>query len=202
MSNLSKTTVAPYCKVCHDAGKPESMYTSHFIRESKVPGSRVVCPTLLSQECRYCFKSGHTVKYCKEIKRVQMKKNQQEKREKETTVVAMTDNKSNNIYYALTFDDEEENETNEDTNEDIIEQQEQEQTIAPLSYKNIIEITKKQALQEELEKIQEEEKRKAEEKRKRETLAMPVPSLGPIPAPIYIRSAINWADDSTSDEDY
>jgi hypothetical protein len=28
----------------------------------------VVCPLLLSQECRYCFKLGHTVKFCQALK--------------------------------------------------------------------------------------------------------------------------------------
>lgn len=189
MSHFSKTTATPYCKVCHDAGKEESVYLSHFIRESKIPGSKVVCPTLLAQECRYCFKTGHTVKYCKEIKRVQMKKNQQVKKEQAIAV----EHKSNNIYHALTFDEESDIEENQNENEQIT---------LPLSYKNIIEITKKQVLQEEIEaeKRKEEMQRKTQEETDKKTLPIPVP----IPAPIYIRRActINWADDSTSDEDY
>ena len=57
-----------FCKVCQDAGKPEAEYKSHFTRQSKDPNSAVVCPTLLALECRYCFKSGHTVKYCPTLK--------------------------------------------------------------------------------------------------------------------------------------
>ena len=53
-----------FCKVCQDAGKPESLFTSHFPRETNDRNSRVVCPTLLAQECRNCGKRGHTVKYC------------------------------------------------------------------------------------------------------------------------------------------
>ena len=49
------------CKVCKDAGKEASMYESHWVRKRGV----VVCPTLLSQSCGYCGKSGHTPKYCK-----------------------------------------------------------------------------------------------------------------------------------------
>ena len=61
MSSSSK----PYCKVCHDAGKTEREYTSHFVKS--VPGAKgiVVCPTLLAQECKHCFKKGHTINYCK-----------------------------------------------------------------------------------------------------------------------------------------
>jgi hypothetical protein len=57
-------TVKAFCKVCHDAGKPESIYTSHFVRAAPSPDAPVVCPTLLAQPCRYCSVAGHTVKYC------------------------------------------------------------------------------------------------------------------------------------------
>lgn len=53
------------CKVCKDAGKPESVYRSHFPRETPDPNSRVVCPTLLATICTCCGKKGHTVKYCR-----------------------------------------------------------------------------------------------------------------------------------------
>ena len=49
------------CKVCQDAGKPESECTNHRLKDIN---GNVTCPTLLKIECRYCFKSGHTVKYC------------------------------------------------------------------------------------------------------------------------------------------
>jgi hypothetical protein len=53
-----------FCKVCQDAGKSEKEYTSHFVRSAPGPNGVVVCPTLLSQECRYCYGRGHTVKFC------------------------------------------------------------------------------------------------------------------------------------------
>ena len=56
----------PFCKVCADAGKND---TAHFVRATPDPKSNVVCPTLLALECRYCFKNGHTVKYCTVLKR-------------------------------------------------------------------------------------------------------------------------------------
>lgn|GEM_PF-1507348 len=61
---MTVKVVKPFCKVCHDAGKPESVYTSHFVRSDTGPNSKVICPTLLAQECRYCCKIGHTVKFC------------------------------------------------------------------------------------------------------------------------------------------
>ena len=67
--NINNTSqIQKYCKVCHDAGKTQTEYQSHFIRESRDPNSNVVCPTLLLLECRYCYKNGHTVKYCPSIK--------------------------------------------------------------------------------------------------------------------------------------
>jgi len=55
-----------YCKVCHDAGKPESEYRSHYVRSTPDRNGKsvVTCPTLLSTECRYCHKTGHTTKFC------------------------------------------------------------------------------------------------------------------------------------------
>lgn len=55
----------PFCKVCADAGKTD---TAHFPRKTPDPNSEVVCPTLLALECRYCFKNGHTFKYCVVLK--------------------------------------------------------------------------------------------------------------------------------------
>ncbi len=55
----------PFCKVCADAGKSD---TAHFPRKTLDLNSQVICPTLLALECRYCFKNGHTVKYCSVLK--------------------------------------------------------------------------------------------------------------------------------------
>jgi hypothetical protein len=59
----------PFCKVCHDAGKPESDYTSHHVRSlpDKQGNSKVTCPTLLNTECRFCYDLGHTAKFCPAI---------------------------------------------------------------------------------------------------------------------------------------
>jgi len=62
--NNSKVAPKPFCKVCHDAGKSEKEYTSHFVKSEPGPNGKVVCPTLLAQECRFCFQGGHTAGYC------------------------------------------------------------------------------------------------------------------------------------------
>jgi hypothetical protein len=62
--NNSKVAPKPFCKVCHDAGKTEKEYTNHFVKSEPGPNGKVVCPTLLAQECRFCFEAGHTAGYC------------------------------------------------------------------------------------------------------------------------------------------
>jgi hypothetical protein len=66
MSRTNKAVVTPCCKVCKDAGKSAREYGSHWPKDKD---GATVCPTLLSQECRYCYVSGHTVKYCKVLEK-------------------------------------------------------------------------------------------------------------------------------------
>jgi hypothetical protein len=55
----------PFCKVCRDAGKTESVYTSHYVKSKE---GIVTCPTLKNVTCRYCHKNGHTVSHCQVLK--------------------------------------------------------------------------------------------------------------------------------------
>ena len=64
-SSRQQRTRTPFCKVCKKAGKPQSVYTSHFVRDK--PNGKVVCPTLLSTECRYCHELGHTKAHCPKL---------------------------------------------------------------------------------------------------------------------------------------
>ena len=69
LATMSKTfnttkTKTPYCKVCHDAGRPESEYTSHYVKDQPGTDGKVICPTLLNQACRICHQKGHTSTYC------------------------------------------------------------------------------------------------------------------------------------------
>lgn len=63
--NTKTNTNNKFCKVCFDAGKDESIYKSHYVKNNTTQKGVVVCPTLLNQCCRYCHKQGHTLKYCK-----------------------------------------------------------------------------------------------------------------------------------------
>jgi Nanos RNA binding domain len=102
-----------FCKVCLDAGKPESVYTSHFVKASKDENAAIVCPTLLSQECRYCKKNGHTVKYCKVLEKDNKRKERQTKiqsqiKPKPVESKKENKNKNKNVYMALCESDDEE----------------------------------------------------------------------------------------------
>lgn len=89
MSRVTKkvTMKKPYCKVCHDAGKPESEYTSHWVKDLS---GKTTCPTLLNLECRYCFKPGHTVKFCD----VLIKMNKEKEREDRKSATASKQTKT------------------------------------------------------------------------------------------------------------
>lgn len=113
MSSRNQPTKKPYCKVCHDAGKPESVYTSHYVKTSLDANAKIACPTLLALECKYCFQSGHTVKYCSVIKKnekakrtEEFKKIQQE--QKKTKPVASSVKNAFSSLCDLSDDDEEE----------------------------------------------------------------------------------------------
>jgi hypothetical protein len=82
-SRQSSTAVAvkPFCKVCQDAGKPESEYTSHFVKDVPGPKGKVVCPTLLSQACRICNETGHTSSYCTKYRAPRDNRDNRESRE-------------------------------------------------------------------------------------------------------------------------
>jgi hypothetical protein len=61
--------VKPFCKVCKDAGKEENIFSSHWVKNDQ---GKVCCPTLLAQECRYCYELGHTTNYCQELKKAKV----------------------------------------------------------------------------------------------------------------------------------
>ncbi len=95
---------SPFCKVCFDTGKPESLYNSHYVND--VPGKKgvVICPTLLSLECRYCKKTGHTVSRCPAItntRKVEYARQRQERQVSTRTENTTTTTTTNNRFAAL-----------------------------------------------------------------------------------------------------
>ena len=45
--NTKTNTNNKFCKVCFDAGKDESIYKSHYVKNNTTQKGVVVCPTLL-----------------------------------------------------------------------------------------------------------------------------------------------------------
>ncbi len=101
-----------FCKVCHDAGKPESDYTSHHVRSlpDRQGNTKVTCPTLLNTECRYCYELGHTAKFCPAIaarKKTEERSQKEEERRAIQKPVAFKPKTITNIYAALYESDDE-----------------------------------------------------------------------------------------------
>ena len=90
----------PFCKVCFDAKKPESEYTSHHVRSlPDMNGKTVVtCPVLKSTECRYCYNFGHTAKFCPVLE-------ENKKKEKKAKSAAIKAEKAEKAAEALLVED-------------------------------------------------------------------------------------------------
>ena len=111
----NSTALNKFCKVCQDKGLPESVYRSHYTRETPDPLAKVCCPTLLALECRYCGANGHTVKYCAVLKdrervekravKTEMRQSHQQQNEKRNQS-PVQDKKPKNAFAVLYEDDE------------------------------------------------------------------------------------------------
>jgi hypothetical protein len=66
---MSRTTKKPICTFCLNLGKTETEYSHYtYSLPDRNGKSNTLCPELLATECKYCFKLGHTVKYCPKLK--------------------------------------------------------------------------------------------------------------------------------------
>jgi hypothetical protein len=108
----TKSSTKPFCKVCYDAGKPESEYTSHYVRSlpDRNGSTMVTCPTLMTTECHYCGNYGHTIKFCPIAS--SRNKNQPQKqnyiqhyKEREMPKKTTTTNNPNNVSKFAVLDD-------------------------------------------------------------------------------------------------
>lgn len=98
----------PYCKVCHDAGKTEIEYKSHWVKDMT---GKTTCPTLLNTECRFCYKTGHTTKFCKELEKLNKNKERIERKvEKPNPKPTTVKNKPVNKFSAFQCDSDSEGE--------------------------------------------------------------------------------------------
>lgn len=112
----------PYCKVCQDAGKTEIEYSNHWVRSlpDRLGKSTITCPTLLSTECRYCFKFGHTTKFCPVIEKSNKDKERIDRKaqfEASKPAVKVQPKKSVSVFAALAEDSDSEDEVKVSTKE-------------------------------------------------------------------------------------
>jgi hypothetical protein len=98
-NNSKQTARKPFCKVCFDAKKPAEVYESHWVKDRE---GKVTCVTLNSQECRYCYKQGHTVKFCPVIAEQNSNKERAERRQKDQERRAIEEEKSKKSKIAST----------------------------------------------------------------------------------------------------
>jgi len=117
-TTTNPVAINKHCAFCFNAGEPESAYTSHFLRESKDPHSKVVCPLLLNNECPSCGKKGHTRKECKA--KYNKKVTQEPVAKAANNKVTKAAHKSSNCFDALMSSDSED---------------EREQKVAPITSK-------------------------------------------------------------------
>jgi hypothetical protein len=109
MSRTVQATKKPYCKVCFDAGKPESEYTSHWVRSlpDRNGKTTVTCPTLLDTNCRYCYQSGHTTKFCKVLEKQNKDRERAQMEPKKTKQMAPKEKKPASVFAGLMDSDSE-----------------------------------------------------------------------------------------------
>ena len=118
-SSRNNSSKKPFCKVCHDAGKPESVYTSHCVKTYNIKTGKTdtTCPTLMALECRYCWKLGHTVKFCpvlEENKKMDVERardrarHEYQARQEQQQAAVQAQNKPKNAFAAFAEEQEEE----------------------------------------------------------------------------------------------
>ncbi len=146
-TNSKQSSNKPFCKVCFDAGKTESEYTSHYVRKTTDPNSELLCPVLKATECRYCHQMGHTISRCAlreqnnsrrrpDVAPVAPQQAQVAQAPVVQAPLATQVKKSNNKYAAFEEDDEEEVQVQVQVEAPLVKQeqaQEQVQVQAPLS---------------------------------------------------------------------
>lgn len=135
----TNTMKKPFCKVCYDTGKPAEIYNNHFVKDIPGPKGVVICPTLLSLECRYCKQKGHTVSKCPII----AEKRSQKRFVKPVTILQKHDKKpvkknTNRFDLLETDDDSPPEEESKDVQEDDTEDELKTLTRNPNSYASVL----------------------------------------------------------------
>ena len=104
-----------FCSVCHKAGKTEREYTNHFIKSTPGPNGIVICPTILSSECKFCFQRGHwaSEEHCPSLREKKKREKKEQYNRQQPVVVSSTATKRVHLhklsaYDALSYDSDNE----------------------------------------------------------------------------------------------
>ena len=186
-NNNNKPVYKTFCKVCQDSGKTEKEYTSHNVRDSK--SGNTTCPMLLSQECKRCFRRGHTIKYCTQQPMQQPMQPVVKKAESQAKTTPAT--KSKNMFTAFDTDSDEEEVVEEfPTLAAVVK------PVAALNYGRLISMTEQQVKKEEIQAIVRSEQKAA---------AVKAPTLIVAPVVKTQKTFTSWAsaesDSDGSDEE-
>ena len=115
----SQGTKTPFCKICCDLGKPKSVYTSHYVRQTPHIDSMITCPVLLANVCRHCNMTGHFVGACPKAKRearqrreerIAEERQRRKQEEKRAKACVESYRRGKNVFAALDEDSDDENE--------------------------------------------------------------------------------------------
>jgi hypothetical protein len=109
---VTKNGKKPICTFCLNLGKTESEYSHYTYALPDSNGkTKALCPELLSTECKYCFKLGHTVKYCPELKHQEKGRAKADRKAKaaevEKTKPKVQEKKSGSVFAGLIDSDSE-----------------------------------------------------------------------------------------------
>ena len=107
--------VKKFCGVCQKAGLSEREYTSHFTKSVPGPQGIVICPTILNNECSFCFNFGHFKSACPalaEREKQQKRSEAQDKRFKQQDVRVQKSSAFTNGGFSVLADSDSDSESN------------------------------------------------------------------------------------------
>ena len=102
----------PICTFCLNLGKTESEYSHYtYSLPDRNGKSKPLCQELLATECKYCFKLGHTIKFCPTLKQQDKERERAKKVEAaEKTKPKIQEKKPASIFAALMDSDSDDEE--------------------------------------------------------------------------------------------